>query len=281
MNTVTAAALLGLFFAVLVQSAPVPAEPPAAFREAAERAKTLVEKLLEDIPTAHAAAITTQGLTLDAGAHNNLQMMVETLGFPDTPVLKQLSQSFTLDVYVSRMSAGSRLYQGLLGVLSERVTGLSDLRSDLRDLLTQITKMREAAQLGADEDQNPSLDLASRLHGNYEVQVAAHLTLVRLRSFCHDLIRSLRAAASYKAADSVLRSGTLCCIQELSAAFRDSVLRSGTLCCIQGLCAAFRDSVLHSGTQCCVQGLCAAFRDSVLRSGTCRTTLSLCRDIVH
>ncbi|CAK6983476.1 colony stimulating factor 3 (granulocyte) a [Scomber scombrus] len=203
MNTVTAAALLGLFFAVFVQSAPVPAEPPAAFREAAERAKTLVEKILKDIPTAHAAAVTTEGLTLDAGAQTNLQMMVKTLGIPDTPVIKQLSQSFTLDVYVSRMSAGSRLYQGLLGVLSDRVIGLSDLRSDLRDLLTQITKMREAAQLGADTDQNPSLDLASRLHGNYEVQVAAHLTLSRLRSFCHDLIRSLRAAATYRPAGEV------------------------------------------------------------------------------
>ncbi|KAM7371358.1 hypothetical protein PAMP_008610 [Pampus punctatissimus] len=183
---------------VLVQSAPTrsASESLAAFREAAERAKTLVEKILKDIPTTHANTITTEGLTLHtSGQTANLQMMVKTLGIPDAPVIKPLSERFTLDMYVSRMSAGSQLYQGLLGVLSDRLSGLSDLRSELRDLLTQISKMREAAQLGAssDADQNQSLDLASRLHGNYEVQVAAHLTMSRLRSFCHDLIRSLRA----------------------------------------------------------------------------------------
>lgn len=45
------------------------------------------------------------------------------------------------DTCVSRMSAGSRLYQGLLGVLSDRLSGLSDLRADLRDLLTHINKV--------------------------------------------------------------------------------------------------------------------------------------------
>lgn len=39
------------------------------------------------------------------------------------------------------MAAGSQLYQGLLGVLCERVGGLSDLRADLRDLLTHVNKV--------------------------------------------------------------------------------------------------------------------------------------------
>lgn len=48
------------------------------------------------------------------------------------------------DICVSRMLAGSRLYQGLLGVLSDKLSGpsgLSDLRADLRDLLTHINKV--------------------------------------------------------------------------------------------------------------------------------------------
>lgn len=45
------------------------------------------------------------------------------------------------DDCVSRMAAGSRLYQGLLGVLSDRLSGLSDLWADLRDLLTRINKV--------------------------------------------------------------------------------------------------------------------------------------------
>ncbi|KAM9346609.1 colony stimulating factor 3 (granulocyte) b [Symphorus nematophorus] len=204
MNPLIVVALLHHFlFAVLVQSAPLSSSDTSpAFREAAERAKTLVEKILRDIPTVHAATINTQGLTLSSAHTANLQTMVTSLGIPAAPVLKPPSDSFTLDDCVSRMSAGSRLYQGLLGVLSAKLDGLSDLRADLRDLLTHINKMTEAAQLsgggGGVVDQTHGLDLARRLHSNYEVQVALHLTLTQLRSFCHDLIRSLRAAATYR-----------------------------------------------------------------------------------
>ncbi|KAL7379097.1 hypothetical protein ABVT39_023038 [Epinephelus coioides] len=133
------AALLHCFLlADLIHSAPV----SSPLTEAAERAKTLVEKILRDIPTVHAATVTTQGLTLDSAAQTtNLQMMVTSLGIPAAPVLKPPSERFTLDDCVSRMAAGSRLYQGLLGVLSDRLSGLSDLRADLRDLLTRINKV--------------------------------------------------------------------------------------------------------------------------------------------
>nr|XP_046272496.1 granulocyte colony-stimulating factor-like isoform X2 [Scatophagus argus] len=199
MNSATVLILLQHLLFV-VQSAPVSSsDPPSAFREAAERAKTLVEKILKDIPTVHAAAINTEGLTLDASTHTaNLQMMMTSLDIPPAPVLKPLSERFTLDICVSRMSAGSRLYQGLLGGLSDRLSGLNDLRADLRDLQTHLHKMEEEVQLGSSVmDQTHSVDLTSRLRGNYEVQVAAHLTLTQLRSFCHDLIRSLRAVATY------------------------------------------------------------------------------------
>lgn len=39
---------------------------------------------------------------------------------------------------MSRMSSGILLYQRLLGVLSDRVSGLSDLQADLRDLQTHV-----------------------------------------------------------------------------------------------------------------------------------------------
>ncbi|XP_034396015.1 uncharacterized protein LOC117735481 isoform X1 [Cyclopterus lumpus] len=198
------AALLHCFLlADLIQSAPTispanwPADSSAALRAAAERVKTLVEKILRDVPAAHAATVTIEGLTLDSAHTTNLQMMVTSLGIPAAPVLKPPSERFTLDVCMSRMSAGSRLYQRLLGDLSDRLSGLSDLQADLRDLQTHIRKMEEAAHLDV-ADQNQSLDLASRLHSNYELQVAAHLTLTQLRSFSHDLIRSLRAVATYR-----------------------------------------------------------------------------------
>lgn len=56
--------------------------------------------------------------------------------------------------------------------------------------------MKEAAQLSGDSSDRSGLDLSSRLDGNYEIQVAAHLTLTQLRSFCRELIRSLRAIAT-------------------------------------------------------------------------------------
>lgn len=42
---------------------------------------------------------------------------------------------------MSHMLAGCQLYQRLLGVLAQQVSGLSDLRADLRDLHTHISKV--------------------------------------------------------------------------------------------------------------------------------------------
>ena len=47
------------------------------------------------------------------------------------------------------MWAGSQLYQELLAVLSDRLSGLDDLRADLRDLLTQINKVTNAPSHGS------------------------------------------------------------------------------------------------------------------------------------
>ncbi|XP_061761776.1 uncharacterized protein LOC133556145 isoform X2 [Nerophis ophidion] len=172
-----------------LHSAPAAAWPP--LRDAVDRARMLVDKIAKDMPAVHGSVVSTEA--------SSWQMMAASLGIPPAPVLKPLSEGFTPETSVSRMEAGGRLYQGLLGVLSGRLGRLDHLLADLRDLLTQIAKMREAAQLSvADVDQNQDTDLASHLHGDYEVQVAAHLTLCQLRSFCHDMIRGLRALATLR-----------------------------------------------------------------------------------
>ncbi|XP_061837552.1 uncharacterized protein [Nerophis lumbriciformis] len=181
-----------------LRSAPAAAAWPP-LRDAVDRARMLVDKIAKDIPAVHVTVVSTEGLTLDLCQQaSSWQMMAASLGIPPAPVLKPLSDGFTPETSVSRMAAGGRLYQGLLGVLSGHLGRLDHLRADLRDLLTQIAKVREAAQLSeavVDQDQNQDADLALHLHGDYEVQVAAHLTLCQLRSFCHDMIRSLRALA--------------------------------------------------------------------------------------
>ncbi|XP_026210745.1 granulocyte colony-stimulating factor-like [Anabas testudineus] len=196
MDTKTVVALLRCFLlTTLVQSAPT---PPLTFKEAIEQTKMVVEKILTGLPAVHAATINIQGWTLDSPT--NLQTMEDSLRIPNPPVIKPLSEGFTLETCVGHMLAGIQLYQGLVGVLSDKLSGLSDLKADLRDLLLRINKMEEVGQLSgtSGSDQNSASDLASRLPGNYEVQVAVHLTLSRLQSFCHDMMRSLRNIATYR-----------------------------------------------------------------------------------
>ncbi|KAM4534677.1 uncharacterized protein V3H82_024599 [Fundulus diaphanus] len=201
MDTWTVIILLHYFLlASSVRSAPVGSlsSLPPAFRETAVEAKTLGEKILKDIPAAHGATVNV--FSLDSSSQtSNLQMMAASMGIPSSPVLKALSEHFTLDMCVSRMLAGVQMYQNLLEVLSSRVKGLEDLKVDLRDLLNHVDKLKEVAQLGSDvSDQNPVSDLASHLQDNYSIQVAVHVTLTQLRSFCHDLNRTFRVLTTYR-----------------------------------------------------------------------------------
>uniref|UniRef100_A0A3B4GIZ6 Uncharacterized LOC102201030 n=1 Tax=Pundamilia nyererei TaxID=303518 RepID=A0A3B4GIZ6_9CICH len=184
--------------AALVQSAPVssPSNPSQTFKEAVERVMRLVEKIRKDVRSVHGSIINIDGFTLDPSSQTGeLEMKRINLGIPDPPVLKELSEQFTADMCVSRMLAAGRLYQGLLVDLSRRLGGLEALSAELRDLVTHINQMKDAAQLSSDSLDQSSLDLTLNLHGNYDVQVAAHLTLCQLLEFCHDLIRSLRNMA--------------------------------------------------------------------------------------
>lgn len=54
--------------------------------------------------------------------------------------------------------------------------------------------MKELCQVSSagSSDQISASDLVSRLPADFDVQVAVHQTLCKLRSFCHDMIRGLR-----------------------------------------------------------------------------------------
>lgn len=71
-------------------------------------------------------------------------------------------------------------------------------RDWLFTVFSQWWQMKETLGLDVDGSEALTVDVASRLHGDYEAQMAAHLALVQLRSFCHDLTRSLRAINSYR-----------------------------------------------------------------------------------
>ncbi|KAF7218082.1 uncharacterized protein [Nothobranchius furzeri] len=202
MDTATVVFLMNCFlFASLIQSSPVPASGlPHSFVETVSQANTIVEKILNNLHAVHSATVSIQGLSLDSSPQtSHFQMMEMSMGIPASPVLKILSELFTLDMCVSRMSAGIQMYENILELLSQSLSGLEDVRTDLRDLLTHINKLKEVADVPDDGlDQNPSLDLASQLQDSYRVQVAVHLTLTQLRSFCYDLIRTFRVLSTYR-----------------------------------------------------------------------------------
>ncbi|KAG7492370.1 hypothetical protein MATL_G00013490 [Megalops atlanticus] len=165
------------------------------FHRAVERSQSLVNKVLNDIPEAHKSCVRSKSLTLQPSSESkNLQYMESSLGIPRAPTLKGLSDEFRLEMCLDRMSEGLQMYQDLLGVLSDRVSTperLTELRADITDLLAQVVKMREMAHLETGVKYAGS-GLASRLTGDYEMQVATHLILVQLQDFTRDIFRSLR-----------------------------------------------------------------------------------------
>ncbi|KAL2078752.1 hypothetical protein ACEWY4_026437 [Coilia grayii] len=163
---------------------------------AVEEAQSLVKKVLGDIPAVHGSSVNTQGMSLDpAGDTMKLEYMVTLLDIPSSPKLKALSADFTLETCLSRMSEGLRLYSGLLQVLVGRLASpqkVTELHADLKDLQAQVHKIQELSQVSILEAQTDVSGLSSRLTGDYEVQVATHVTLAHLRSFSQDAFRSLR-----------------------------------------------------------------------------------------
>ncbi|KAM9474382.1 uncharacterized protein ACWYII_008692 isoform 2-T2 [Salvelinus alpinus] len=192
MNTLKIVGLL-CCLAFLVRSAHIP--------ERSMDARSLVEKILVNIPVVHGSSVKITGLTLDPSSQSRnipYQSMVTSLGIPAAPELKTVCRplnqiDFTLEVCLSSMSAGLQLYQDVLGVLKERVTTekVTGLLADIRDLLAQVNKMQEPGQMSSVAQYEAS-GLASRLPGDYEVQVATHFILLQLRDFTQNLKRSLR-----------------------------------------------------------------------------------------
>ncbi|XP_041939111.1 colony stimulating factor 3 (granulocyte) b isoform X1 [Alosa sapidissima] len=164
-----------------------------------EGAKSLVRKVLSDIPVVHESCVSTQGLTLDpSGDSMNLEYMVNLLEIPSAPKLKALAADFTLEMSLNHMAEGLRMYSGLLQVVSGRVASsqtVADLRADINDLQAQVQKIQVLSHVSSVEAQTDVSGLSSRLTSDYEVQVATHVILAHLRSFSQDAFRSLRNIA--------------------------------------------------------------------------------------
>ncbi|XP_078146949.1 colony stimulating factor 3 (granulocyte) a isoform X2 [Centroberyx gerrardi] len=202
MNILIVIAIHG-YMASVVRSAPLPELPGAnrtlvadpAFQEVLLRSLSLIQKVLLSISETHKSCIHTETLQLNSTENANLKTMEDTIRFPSAPVVKAISESFTLETSLRRMSEGLQLHQDLLKSVLPQLDNkdcVTELLADIRDLLIQIHKMLRKVQ--AEPGVQPTAStLALRLQGEFQVQVATHLTLVQLQSFVQDMARCLRS----------------------------------------------------------------------------------------
>ncbi|XP_013863583.1 granulocyte colony-stimulating factor [Austrofundulus limnaeus] len=165
------------------------------FQEILHRSRSLTQKVLLSIPDTHKSCIHTATLQLNSSENVKLETMASILGIPPAPGLRAISENFTLESSLRRMHEGLLLHRGLLSSVSPRLevkTKVADLMDDIRDVAVQITKMLKMVQPEA-AVQSTTAPLSIHLPGDYEVQVATHLTLVQLQSFGQDMVRVLRS----------------------------------------------------------------------------------------
>ncbi|KAM9425877.1 colony stimulating factor 3 (granulocyte) a [Pholidichthys leucotaenia] len=185
------------YMAAFTISAPLPENSPLVedpdFQEMVQRSNSLIQKIMSSIPDAHKACIHTKTLQLNSSENARLQTMAATIGIPPPLVVKAVSENFTLENSLRQMYEGLQLHRALLTSIFPQLEDgdpVTELTADIRDLANQINKMLQLAK-AEPLQQNPS-PVALHLPGDYEVQVAAHLTLVQLQSFGQDMVRSLR-----------------------------------------------------------------------------------------
>ncbi|XP_056285857.1 colony stimulating factor 3 (granulocyte) a [Pseudoliparis swirei] len=165
------------------------------FQDLVQRSRSLALKILRSIPDAHASCVHAETLQLNSSENAMLVFMASTIGIPSAPVLRAVSDNFTVETSLIRMSEGFQLHRALLSAVSPRLPNtdqVTGLQADIKDLVIQINKMLKMAQAAAAALPS-STSVALRLPGEYDVQVAAHLTLVQLQSFGQDAVRCLRS----------------------------------------------------------------------------------------
>ncbi|MEQ2312671.1 hypothetical protein AMECASPLE_033606 [Ameca splendens] len=191
------------YMASAARSAPLPKSSSALvedpqFQEILQRSRSLTQKILDSISDTHKSCVHTETLQLNSSENAKLATMASTIGIPRAPVLRAVSKNFTLEAGLRAMHDGLQLHQELLTSISPRLgmkNKVAVLISDVRDLKIQIVKMQKMTQMqAAVPPMSTSVEL--RLPGDYDVQVAAHLTLDQLQTFSQDVARCLRSLDS-------------------------------------------------------------------------------------
>ncbi|XP_068161351.1 colony stimulating factor 3 (granulocyte) a isoform X2 [Antennarius striatus] len=186
------------YMASLARSAPVPqrsalVEDPE-FVDIVQISNSLTTKILMSIPDAHDSSIRSKALQLNSPENSKFEQIALEIGIHSAPQLRAVSESFSLEACLRSMCEGLQLHQALLKSVTPRLQNgdkVKDLLPDIRDLVIQINKMLKMVQGEALVQPTPT-PMTLNLPGDYEVQIAAHLTLVQLQSFGQDMVRVLR-----------------------------------------------------------------------------------------
>ncbi|XP_077359541.1 uncharacterized protein LOC144005311 isoform X2 [Festucalex cinctus] len=166
----------------------------AEFQALVRRSRSLTGKIMQAIPDVYKSSVHIETLELNSSENGNLDRVASNINFPDAPVLKIASEKVPLESRLLDTHKGLQLHQALLSAISpelENTQRVTDLMHTVRDVAIQIGKMLQALQTDFVLQTTPS-PVSLRLPGDFEVQVAAHLTLVQLQSLSQDIHRFLR-----------------------------------------------------------------------------------------
>ncbi|XP_051522626.1 uncharacterized protein LOC127422850 [Myxocyprinus asiaticus] len=198
-------AVLFITLVGIVGSAPLSQKLDIMDKDTIEQVHSLISKILEDIPTTHAAWINPKSFTLDKSS-DDLKFLKDSM-IPTTPELESFSDHFSLEICLARIVEGLRLHLNLLKVISKAPTltqtdEVQELQAGILDLLHLIVKLQ--SQVGYEQpmqtpdNQLKTLEhrLAEPLKDAYNAGVAAHLTLQQLQVFSCDVLRIILSIRS-------------------------------------------------------------------------------------
>uniref|UniRef100_A0A672PBQ1 Colony stimulating factor 3 (granulocyte) a n=1 Tax=Sinocyclocheilus grahami TaxID=75366 RepID=A0A672PBQ1_SINGR len=172
----------------IVASAPISDKLGIMNKDTIVQAHILINKILKDIPTTHAAWINNKSLTLgDSTTRLQLEFLRQSM-IPSAPVLQNISSISSVETCLAHIVKGLQLHLNLLNEISKELTQtdqVNELKAEIKELRSLIKKLQKQ------QSQTPEHDLAKHLTNKYMTQVAAHLTLQQLQDFSCDVLRSI------------------------------------------------------------------------------------------
>uniref|UniRef100_A0A8C2BK98 Colony stimulating factor 3 (granulocyte) a n=1 Tax=Cyprinus carpio TaxID=7962 RepID=A0A8C2BK98_CYPCA len=186
----------------IVASAPISDKLDIMNKDTIEQAHSLINKILQDIPTTHAAWIKSKVSIFQDCKHNRYLGTYCPLYSEE----QSISMGFS-ETCLANITKGLQLHFNLLKEISNATTlaqtdQVKDLQAEIHELLLLIEELQNQAgfdpskQASDEQSQTPEHDLAKHLTNEYLTQVAAHLTLQQLQDFSCDILRSIHSMTS-------------------------------------------------------------------------------------